>query len=1168
MSGAGFTDWQDLGVFPAQDHDSGVPIEIRQTLVAGRVGKLEDTDSSDPDAGITQYAKDDNGMGTLGDVHPWLFWQTKDRGGRGMGAWSMAWAAMTTGGGQGGRAAVITRGGSRLAAGGSVNPNLRGGSRTQKASASSVLPIANADGASDQRFTPKTPGWPKCFPTVPQGVQMIVMPATEEGSQQEVMLHADPRLFAVNTSSPASHGSIVVDLQPNGIPCMDGAEPGMGGRHARLQSMMRVVVMPKKLPGIPIDKGNAIGFQMAESGQDSLAGFGLMVGKGDDRPPPRSQPTTGSGRPDKPPPVTTGDKAPSEGAGEGGARGGGQGDGGATDGGEAPNDSGTEGLEGVDGPAGSTDGAAGEGATDTPGPTASGAVYDPNTGTWRGPRRHVRNDPFVGRGGSGFRPGGAGIVGRGTQGGGGGATPCDYGKFKKKNTKRTNAFLAMASAFGPIHMGHENDDKHKHGKDKDGHAINSAHISTDALYYMDQDKDGPLWFEGMDYPKPNPLPGVSRVHLSWDKTDEHAWTSGSKEGKWKWFAEVPYAGGGGDPPPRIPGDITPPPTDTPKDPTTPSPTTPTTPTTPDATTPNPTTPSPTTDEPSAGGTEGGPTTPPTGGGSDALPPGWTRAGDGGAIDPQGHWHSGPPSRDATGGNDDSGETSGGSPGEPGYGGDGEVRPEGEQGDLPRDGPQGDGDYYDDDGYGFPSPGTGDDDTPGGDPIPTPAGCARRAPGNTTPTTPDNATGGAGGGGAGGAGGHGANNTGHSTGASSTGGTDSFSDNSLGGYVTQSPKGAPRHSGIQHTVGDVSDEDVGLYDIFHPMQESFTQLAFRPELLITGYPSLIHNPEAGPHFIDGEGFTRPQVMLQTVFGNQGVDGDWAHEDGERAQESRARGGISMGGTVFMPPQFTLQDYYGINSGLDVYTYGIDASSIPKHHLGIAPGVGFTFGVPTATGRMADTAVIFRQDVADANHGLLIAQQQSGGNLIELMRMVMDQGSGEVAAWFEGAQFLGIPTGTTAEQPAVLVPTPGSIRWNTDTPGLEVWDGGAWTAVGGGGGGGNPLLDGVVHTDTVPGAAAPTPQASVIGDDGAGNWQALSSGGGLDMELVAQMAGGGPTAFYPLGRNNPGTDDLVPVGTCVVAAGAPGPGWTAGGAVSGPMNVWAAGLGAPFSFFEKL
>ena len=74
---------------------------------------------------------------------------------------------------------------------------------------------------------------------------MMVMPGTAEGVQSEHMLHADPRLVSSNVSGPGEAGTLVCDLQPNGVMCMDGSKygPGMQGRSARLQSMMRVIAM-------------------------------------------------------------------------------------------------------------------------------------------------------------------------------------------------------------------------------------------------------------------------------------------------------------------------------------------------------------------------------------------------------------------------------------------------------------------------------------------------------------------------------------------------------------------------------------------------------------------------------------------------------------------------------------------------------------------------------------------------------------------------------------------------------------------------------------------------------------------------------------------------------------------------------------------------------------
>lgn len=47
-------------------------------------------------------------------------------------------------------------------------------------------------------------------------------------------------------------------------------------------------------------------------------------------------------------------------------------------------------------------------------------------------------------------------------------------------------------------------------------------------------------------------------------------------------------------------------------------------------------------------------------------------------------------------------------------------------------------------------------------------------------------------------------------------------------------------------------------------------------------------------------------------------------------------------------------------------------------------------------------------------------------------------------------LWLPTGTTVQRPSS--PSPGYFRYNTDTPGIEYWNGSTWTAPSGGPGGG--------------------------------------------------------------------------------------------------------------------
>ena len=425
MSGTGFTDWMDLGVFPLQDHHYGVPIEIRQALVGGRISRLQDpADGSSPETSLLEYGREDD-MGTLGDVHPWLFWQTTDRSERGMGAWSMAFAGITV------------EGSKKKNTGGPITP---GGTtpRDSESGPSSVLPIKSGRVSIDGRFTEKAPGWPACFPALPYGTTVMVMPGTEESAQHEVMLHADPRLIAVNVEGPGDAGTLVVDLQPEREPCM-GEKPGIGGRAARLQSMMRVVAIPKGgIPALGVNDGNAIAWQLAASGVDNLAGYGLVYAK-------------------------------------------------------------------MDGGGG--------------GPITQGA----SRGT----------------------VGGIGVVGFSENGGSGsherdGDTPCDFGKFSAKQKGGHGlALMAHSGGFGPFHAGSIND-KHQIGQDADGHKINSGHIAADGYFYLNATKDGPLYFEDTDYPKPPKMPLISRVHLGWDKDLQHNWLRGSKQGKWRWWAEVPY----------------------------------------------------------------------------------------------------------------------------------------------------------------------------------------------------------------------------------------------------------------------------------------------------------------------------------------------------------------------------------------------------------------------------------------------------------------------------------------------------------------------------------------------------------------------------------------------------------------------------------------------------
>jgi len=259
----GFTDWQDSGIWPTQDHEPNVPLHIRKQMVGGRVIHRPDP-SVDKTGGPTEFGLENN-LGTLGDIHPWFFWQTSDPAERGMGMWSMAHSGLVVSGGDGGF------GSGRGGTGRPVKP-------------SGLLPLRTGRVSLDARFRPKFPGWDPCLSSRVRGQMMMVMPGTEESAQHEVMLHADPRLVAVHTEGPGEAGTLVCDLQPEATMCMrpeggdrDAKEPGIEGRAARLQSMMRVVPLHvASLAGLPgMGRGNAIAWNMAPAGVDKIAGNGL-----------------------------------------------------------------------------------------------------------------------------------------------------------------------------------------------------------------------------------------------------------------------------------------------------------------------------------------------------------------------------------------------------------------------------------------------------------------------------------------------------------------------------------------------------------------------------------------------------------------------------------------------------------------------------------------------------------------------------------------------------------------------------------------------------------------------------------------------------------------------------------------------------------------------------
>ena len=1048
-------DWSELGVWPLQDHDDRAKREVRQQLVGMRIKAL---DEDGVDAGIVQYASE-GGMGTLGDLHPWRFWQTGNRENRYAGSWSYAFPVIV--GSVDKIKGDITPGGGPRP-GGSVPPNIRapvitGGRGTEGAAEPSAggptnpkgYPIKNDVYSSDSRYANVEHNWLPCFPNMPKGTLMIGMAATDEHHQRNLLLHADPRLVAVNIEGSAEAGTIVCDLQPEDEYCMGGvgARAGIDGRTARLQSMMRV---------IPLEQGggNGIAWQLGASGQDDLWGYGLTFGMADTSGP--TTPGAGGGpddsNGDRPPVITD----PSSG-GPGGDN---------SMGGLAPGAADDMGVRAV-----------GDSGSLESGPGATGTSRD-----------YLRDSVRADLGGMAHL-----VPGQEGRGNGGSDKKDDFnpetGRFKPKRTR--NHAIGMAARrdmFGPLEIGHVMADKHRIGSSKDGDAINSLHLSTDANFYMDLEYDGPLHFEPSKYPNPGPLPGISRVHLVWDGKEPQA--SGAS-GKWKWFAEVPFLSpgrppGGGGPPTGGP----PPPTHGPV-------------------TPNDDWPMPGNNYyggPAPGG-DGVPQSPggnKNSGGSEGKS---NNAGGAGGGHQGGHhggsgteeetlaevkrntglewipdefWEFHPkygwrPKRksrfgryidmvlrtrnmkwipshlrrikapswvrnygmkqDANGrwvhkGKSKSGPNAAGANPAGGGGKQGEPQPPGigsvddwadelrklreeinrlrehsrrQYEELRREMEERRGKW----------------DQPQ---VPLDLDKRDNLPGHKIPWN-----------------------------FADPRAQWSTFDSDIDPALAYSPK----------MVGDANaDLKRNLFLIHHPMMEAFTSLAFRPQLDVVGYPDFRHNPDYSLLAARDEVY-RPQVVTLHTFGAM-KDSEWDYTLAP-GSSGRVRGGLAQGGVVYTPPNVTLKEIYDGENG----TSGGSGGSVVCSGVGFAPGVTAFFGRPDRDGCLKAKSVTIKQDTG-TNEGLKIGQFDSTRTERTLLAVTLDQASGERMTVVGGNQAIQIPRGSSAQRPSAFAPTGGHIRVSTDAkPGgdhVEYYDAahGVWRQLdhSGGGGGGSAVPAGSI------------------------------------------------------------------------------------------------------------
>lgn len=1003
------TDWQNLGVFPLQDHGSDRPeIDLRNMLVGGRIQAVGEDD-----------ARVDYAAMTLGDLHPWRHWPNASRE---IPAWSMVFAAISlgspggsTGGGDSRYADAGTpdsadpggspgQAGQRKDSGGYTYDPKRGvyagptkrvrndpfpqfvpglrpggfvspGQRSQSGGSGGsggggggmpALPMFSAASA-DSRFTPVGHDFPSSWPLFPKGWVGVAVAGTDERAQKNIWLPTDPRLLAVNANPVPEMGTIVGDLDPE--------RTWNRERQARLQSAWQVVLLPK-IQGVV--GGGALAMQFKASRLDSLAGFGVAIGRCDTT---RQRVTTGPGesgdsaesilRADSQPDPET--RAPiGEDAGIGGE-------------GAAATDSGTTNSD--------------DQRTDS-----GGYVWDPDRGVYSGGVRSVGGDPFSNAPANtfGFFP--PGYVGGGQRspggggGGGGGSDPNGAENATSiKDTKNAVFFLAHGTMYGPIHPGHK-EDKHHFGMTLDGQPVNSGHISTDGFFYLDQRHDGPMHFTTIRYPKPAPLPNVSRVHLCWDHDEPHHWAKGKADGKWKWFAEIPDFAS----PPAVP-----PPTKTP----TPDDTTP--PTTPPSTPGTPARPKGPVTPPS---TPTSPTTPkaPTTGGDDKPPPAVTGQPGEGA-----NWGDSAHEGDSAG---TGGQTEG--PASPGEG-------TGGQGDPPA--------------------------TPGGGTLP---GTPSTVPcgGGTTPGGGGDlgnsvSPGGGGGGGSGAGGGDGIFETPLKDGQGGGANDDSIFDTPGGGFVPGMPMFPPGGPGSLNGYGPFC-HPIWLASYTTPgpaprgqgvtrtimqrnMTTGFASVAFRPQTMRPDAQDYRFTVAVDRNAQTADDADRPVTARLEAYG-AGQKDMWDHN--VPPGESMYRGGEAKGGAVFLPPHVDLSDHADDFDQTDT-TQPDDTS-----FLVMGPKTALAFGVPDLdTGDVKDGAGVIEQG---AGNDALVIGVRDGEATVDVMTAVRDDASGEVKVEMEGTGAVKVPSGTTAQRPTATVNT-GDIRFNTTTGALEVYNGTSWVPLASGG-----------------------------------------------------------------------------------------------------------------------
>ena len=239
-------DWVDVTIFPLQDQQQSVPLGMRLQMAGCRISDLMDPSKTEDPEECTPKIATEFGMGTIGDLHPYVYWQTRGRDKfRATGSWSPSFISLVTGGGK----------------------QKKSGGRNLKLSLVSPL-WGGKQYIPDGRYIPKSPNWPDCLGgALPRGTIVTTHAGTFEKRQIDFIAHTDPRLVAPWAEGPDVMGTLVVDLQPEAELCMDNPlEAGKEGRAALLQSLIKVAPLDEKSLEVLTTSGkNALAWNCASS---------------------------------------------------------------------------------------------------------------------------------------------------------------------------------------------------------------------------------------------------------------------------------------------------------------------------------------------------------------------------------------------------------------------------------------------------------------------------------------------------------------------------------------------------------------------------------------------------------------------------------------------------------------------------------------------------------------------------------------------------------------------------------------------------------------------------------------------------------------------------------------------------------------------------------------